>query len=40
MNDQNVLKHINDLVAEGRRLRDGPADAERPDGKRLTGRAA
>ena len=35
MNDQNVLKHINDLVAEEQRLRDGPADAEPPDGKRL-----
>ena len=34
MNDQNVLKHINDLVAEEQCLRDGPADAD-PDGKRL-----
>ena len=34
MNDHNVLKHINDLVAEEQRLRDGPADAD-PDGKRL-----
>ena len=34
MNDQNVLKHINDLVAEEQRLRDAPADAD-PSGKRL-----
>ena len=34
MNDQNVLKHINDLVAEEQCLSDGPADAD-PDGKRL-----
>ena len=34
MNDQNVLKHINDLVGEEQRLRDAPADVD-PDGKRL-----